>query len=220
MTTSKPLADISPFTLLDFPDRLAAIFWFAGCNMRCSYCHNQHLIHAKGEIGEQQALDFLVSRQGKLDGVVLSGGEATLYRRLPEFAALIRELGFEIKLDTNGSRPEMIRQLIDQNLLDYVALDFKAPAVKYREVTGLDAYDSLLQTVKLLQQSQTAHEIRGTYHSALLNTDDLDTICDTVTELGYQGPYYLQNYVRVEGHTLPEHASLKQPCHDIMTIRN
>ena len=104
----KPLYDITPFTTLDYPEHLAAIFWFARGNMRCTYCYNRDIVFGEGERSEDEAIAFLKSRTGMLEAVVLSGGEATLYGGLPAFCARIRAEGFKIKLDTNGLNPTMV----------------------------------------------------------------------------------------------------------------
>ncbi|MDR0762368.1 MAG: radical SAM protein, partial [Campylobacteraceae bacterium] len=98
----KPIFDITPFTMLDYPEHLSCIVWFAGCNMRCSYCYNPHIVLGEGNIGIDELLNFLRTRAGRLEGVVLSGGECTLYPELPKLCREIKELGFKIKLDTNG----------------------------------------------------------------------------------------------------------------------
>jgi pyruvate formate lyase activating enzyme len=104
--------DITKFTHLDYPDHLAAIIWFSGCNMRCDYCYNKEIVFAKsGSITLREALDFLRSRRGLLDGVVLSGGEATAYELLP-FTQAIKEMGFSIKLDTNGTNFNNLKKLL------------------------------------------------------------------------------------------------------------
>ncbi|HEX5710906.1 MAG TPA: radical SAM protein, partial [Sulfuricurvum sp.] len=104
----KALYDITPFTLLDFPDTPAAIFWFAGCNLRCVYCYNPDIVFGVARIKEEEALSFLRRRQGLLEGVVLSGGECTTYPHLLVFCRCIKSLGYTIKLDTNGMRPDVI----------------------------------------------------------------------------------------------------------------
>jgi pyruvate formate lyase activating enzyme len=121
-----PIHAVTPFTLLDFPGLPAAVVWCSGCNMRCAYCHNPDIVRGKaGQKTPPEVLAFLATRRGLLEGVVLSGGEATLWPGLPGFIAQVRALGFAVKLDTNGTRPETLRGLLPA--LDYVALDYKAP---------------------------------------------------------------------------------------------
>ncbi|HFQ61604.1 MAG TPA: 4Fe-4S cluster-binding domain-containing protein, partial [Epsilonproteobacteria bacterium] len=109
--SAKPIYDITKFTHLDYPDHLACIIWFAGCNMRCDYCYNKDIVFAKnGTYSLNDALAFLETRRSLLDGVVLSGGEASLQELIP-FCKAIKKLGFSIKLDTNGTNPELVKEL-------------------------------------------------------------------------------------------------------------
>ncbi|MDR2778484.1 MAG: anaerobic ribonucleoside-triphosphate reductase activating protein, partial [Rickettsiales bacterium] len=120
------IADITKFTLQDYPGKIACIVWFAGCNMRCRYCHNVELLERKdGFLSEKDVLEFLETKIGLIDGVVLSGGECTLERELYGFAVEIKKLGFLLKIDTNGLNPNMIVSLMENNLADFIALDFK-----------------------------------------------------------------------------------------------
>ncbi len=127
---------ITPFTLLDYPGEMACIAWFAGCNMRCVYCHNPDIVTGKGDKDDEELLSFLKGRIGRLGAVVFSGGEATLYQGLPALMRKVKEMGFKIKLDTNGSRPEVLRGLLAEGLLDYVAMDYKCPKEKAEKLLG------------------------------------------------------------------------------------
>ena len=109
--------------MLDFPGCAACIVWIAGCNMRCGYCHNPQIVLGKGRIGEGAVMDFLTRRRGLLDGVVLSGGEATTWSGLANFAEKVKAMGFAIKLDTNGLAPGVTPRLLEEKLLDRLALD-------------------------------------------------------------------------------------------------
>ena len=122
---SQPIYNITPFTLLDYPDKSACIFWYAGCNMRCLYCYNPEIVLGKGTATFSEAISFLKSRQGLLDAVVFSGGECLIHKNILDQIKTVKELGFLIKIDTNGSNPNVLKQLIKSNLIDYVALDFK-----------------------------------------------------------------------------------------------
>jgi len=190
-----PLYDITPFTALDYPGHLATIFWFAGCNMRCPYCYNPDIVLGEGGISEEKAIDFLQSRIGLLEGVVLSGGEATLYEHLPSFCEKIKEMGFKIKLDTNGSNPEMIKALIDLGLLDFIALDYKAPKQKFLKITKNKHYDQFLMSLKFLIKSKHPFEVRTTVCPDLLTVDDINRIIGDLYQRGYRGKYYLQSYI-------------------------
>ncbi|MGC4234772.1 MAG: anaerobic ribonucleoside-triphosphate reductase activating protein [Niabella sp.] len=188
----KPIYDITPFSLLDYPGKVAAILWFAGCNMRCAYCYNPEIVLGKGRHSFEEALDFLETRKTLLDAVVLSGGECTLHKSLPAFAAAIKQKGYLVKLDTNGTHPELLEILISQGLIDYVAVDFKAPANKYSLVTGAPHYNDFTRTLQLLVGASLPFEVRTTVHSALLQQGDIEQMCQVLKEQNYTGNYYLQ----------------------------
>lgn len=185
---------ISPFTMLDFPDKVACIVWFAGCNMQCPYCYNPEIVYGKGRLSYADVFTFLNGRKGLLDGVVLSGGECTMHRDLVPFARDLKSMGFALKLDTNGSRPEVLKQLMAEELLDYVALDYKAPARKHGQVTGNSkTLQGFEESLSLLIGSALLFEVRTTYHSALMNEEDLHEMQFFLTDRGYRGKHYLQN---------------------------
>ncbi len=199
-TRRKPVESITPFTLLDFPKYPSAIVWFRGCNMRCSYCYNPHIVYSNGRLHTEEVLTFLQSRKGLLKGVVLSGGEATLYSKLPRFAATLKQMGYAIKLDTNGTQPRMIQTLLEQKLLDYVAIDFKATKRHFHKITRVkkEYYDRLLQSLDLLGQSGVEFEVRTTVHKELLQETDLCEIMETLRKKSYRGTYHLQNFREAE----------------------
>jgi pyruvate formate lyase activating enzyme len=194
----KPLYDITPFTALDYPDHLATVFWFAKCNMRCVYCYNKDIVFGEGKISQKEALDFLDSRVGLLEAVVLSGGEATLYDNLPEFCRKIKKKKFKIKLDSNGLNPDMIQLLVEENLVDYIALDYKAPKEKYYEITKDKHFDRFSTTLNFLIQKQFDFEVRTTVHSDLLRVEEINRIIKDLIRRGYTGTYYLQPFVFTE----------------------
>ena len=187
-----PIYNITPFTLLDYPGRTAAIIWFAGCNMRCSYCYNPDIVLGKGKVSYEEALNFLEKRKGLLEAVVLSGGECTLHRDVLPFAKEIKEKGFLLKIDTNGSNPDVLKALIEQGLVDYVAVDFKAPFNKFELITKSSLYNSFIQSLDLLQNSSVQFEVRTTVHSSLLTQNDVEEMCALLQTKNYQGNYYLQ----------------------------
>ena len=197
----KPLYDITPFTTLDYPEHLAAIFWFAKCNMRCTYCYNRDIVFGEGERSEDEAIAFLNSRTGMLEAVVLSGGEATLYGGLPAFCARIRAEGFKIKLDTNGLNPTMVQTLVANRLVDYIALDYKAPKEKYLALTKDKHFDRFSETLNFLIDSRFPFEVRTTVHSDLLRAEEINRIIRDLIRRGYTGTYYLQRFVYTE-HTI------------------
>ncbi len=190
------LCDITGLTLLDFPEVPAAIFWFAGCNLRCGYCYNPHIVHGRATIDYEAAMAFLKKRIGKLEGVVFSGGEPTLHPSLYLYAKSAAQMGYRIKLDTNGTRPAAIAPLLEAGLLDYVALDFKAPLLKWSQVTGQDAggFYALLESLSLLRHYGVPYEVRTTLHPDLLSVADLEAILTVLDKSGHTGTLFVQHY--------------------------
>lgn len=189
-----PIYDITPFSLLDYPDHISAIVWFSGCNMRCEYCYNPEIVLSRGSISCETLLEFLRTRQGRLEAVVLSGGEPTLYKGLFDLAQEIKQLGYKIKLDTNGSSTHTLDRLIQHNLLEYVALDFKATRDKYESITHQPLYDNFITSLELLLQSDIPFEVRTTLHSDLLNEEDINAMIHQLAQRGYNAPFYIQNF--------------------------
>lgn len=187
-----PLYDITPFTLLDYPDTPAAIVWFAGCNLRCLYCYNPDIVLGEGRISAEQALSILAKRIGFLEGVVLSGGECTLYSDLIPFCHSLKNMGYKIKMDTNGMRPNVIQQLLDENLIDYVALDYKAPDSKMKDICGGGSEKRFWDSFDTLQGSNTEFEVRTTFHPDLLSEEEIITMSNKLKAMGYHKPFYVQ----------------------------
>ncbi len=196
--TDRPIYDITKFTTLDFPKNLAAILWFCGCNMRCPYCYNSPIVFGSGTISIQETLDFLKTRINKLTGVVLSGGECTLYPNLEELCNEIKSLGFKIKIDTNGTNPKLIKKLIKNELVDYIALDYKAPKNKFESITKNTNFNAFENTLNSLIQADFPFETRTTVHSDLLNEEDINCIIDDLYSKNYSRIYYIQNYLHAE----------------------
>ncbi|WP_457562221.1 anaerobic ribonucleoside-triphosphate reductase activating protein [Caminibacter pacificus] len=190
------------FSTLDFPGRLAAIIWFSGCNMRCPYCYNKDVVFGEKRIEEDEILDFLKKRVGLLDGVSFTGGEATLYKNLIPFSQKIKDLGFDIKLDTNGLNFDVIRDMVEKNLVDYIALDFKAPPEKFESITKNRHYEKFEKTLDFLIGSDVDFEVRTTVHTDLLDENDINKIIKILHQKGYKGTYYLQNYFETEKETI------------------
>jgi len=163
--------------------------------MACGYCHNPELVRGVlKKLPMEKIEKFLQSRMGLLEGVVLSGGECTLYRALPDFAAYLKKMGYKVKVDTNGSNPEMIANMIDQGLIDFVALDFKATPEKFLQVTNFEGYDKFYRTLSLLASSNIQHEIRTTIHTRFLNEDDVNRMIGLLEKINYKGTCYLQKF--------------------------
>ncbi|WP_310560846.1 anaerobic ribonucleoside-triphosphate reductase activating protein [Flavobacterium sp.] len=191
---STPIYSLTPFTLLDYPNKSACILWFAGCNMRCLYCYNPEIVLGKGTLSFEKILSFLQSRKNLLDAVVCSGGECLLHKKIIQLITEVKKMGFLVKIDTNGSSPEAIQQLLKQNLIDYIALDFKAPKSKFKSITQSDLYDSFEKTLDIILKSKTPFEIRTTYHSQLLSNEDLATMIHFLESKKYTGNYYIQYF--------------------------
>jgi len=192
--SSIKIYDLTPFTALDFPDTLAAILWFGGCNMRCPYCHNSDIVFGKNEKDFSEVVDFLTKRKAILEGVSLCGGEPTIHKDIIQICKIIKTLGYKIKLDTNGAKPDIVQELLDKNLLDYVALDFKAPKHKFKTITKLDAYEKLLQTLQILNKSDIVFEVRTTVHTELLDESDIIEISKVLFDSNFRGEYFIQNF--------------------------
>lgn len=164
------ISGIQKFTLLDFPGKISCIVFTGGCNFRCGYCHNPEFVLpekltalAPSFIPEAAVLNFLKRRQGKLQGVVITGGEPTVMPDLEVFIRKVRALGFAVKLDSNGNRPEALRTLIDQGLIDYVAMDVKTSLSGYRSLVGSGADERKLQeSIELLKEGRVDYEFRST----------------------------------------------------------
>ncbi|MBD1431382.1 anaerobic ribonucleoside-triphosphate reductase activating protein [Sphingobacterium sp. DN00404] len=190
----KPIYSITPFTLLDYPGYPACILWFAGCNMRCLYCYNPDIVLGKGKFSVQDARDFLQSRKSLLQGVVFSGGECTLHPSLILLARIAKELGYRIKVDTNGTMPATLKQLWDEGLLDYVALDFKGTSQKYHDITLSDTFATFVDSLTLLQKNAIPCEVRTTWHADLLSIEDMDAMVTYLEQRGYEGKYFIQYF--------------------------
>lgn len=172
---------LQKLTLLDYPGKTACTVFTGGCNFRCPFCHNASLVTAlePADAMEPDALfAFLKKRQGILDGVCITGGEPLLDRGTPALIAEIKALGYSVKLDTNGSYPAMLRQLVRDNLVDYVAMDIKNAPDRYAETVGLPQadMDAIRESVAFLKSGAVAHEFRTTVVRELHDTDSIRQI--------------------------------------------
>jgi len=166
--------------------------------MRCDFCYNPDIVYAKNSnYCMNDVLEFLKQRIGLLDGVVLSGGEATTHE-LKEFCIKIKELGFSIKLDTNGTNYEDIKELVKLNLLDYIALDYKAPQYKFKQITHSNRYNEFSKTLNFLVQGSLDYEVRTTVHRDLLDIKDINFIIDDLIKRPYNKIYYLQDFLETK----------------------
>ena len=204
------ISGLQRLTLLDYPGKIACTVFLGGCNFRCPFCHNGSLV-VPSEISELMSEDeffaFLDSRVGRLEGVCISGGEPTLTSNLADFVRKIKEKGFSVKLDTNGSRPEVLRSLIDENLLDYVAMDIKNSPENYGKTVGFNSefgirnsklIESVRESAKILMQGRVDFEFRTTLCRELHSEGDIEAIGKW---LSGDEKFYLQSY-RDEGDLL------------------
>lgn len=194
---------LNKLTLLDYPGHMACLIFTGACNYRCPFCHNASLVlnpNSQPAISEEEIFAFLQSRKGILEGVCISGGEPTLQADLPEFIRKIRTMGFHVKLDTNGSRPGILKALLEEGLLDYVSMDIKNALKKYLSTIGIPESvsgfnnlitDSVRQSAELLMQSSIPYEFRTTVVKELHNEEDLLSIGKW---LNGANAYYLQSF--------------------------
>lgn len=160
------IVGLQKLTLLDFPGKVACTVFLGGCNFRCPFCHNSDLLDGTADalMDDTAFLDFLKKRTGLLDAVCVSGGEPTLQKALPQFLKSIKDLGFLVKLDTNGYRPEVLRSLVESGLVDYVAMDVKNGPSRYAATTGhpdIDL-DRIAQSLRFLTHGNIPYELRTT----------------------------------------------------------
>ncbi len=180
-------------TLIDYPDKIACMIYTIGCNFHCPYCHNPELVNETAEeISLDSIMRFLRKRTKLLDGVVITGGEPTMHEDLPKVMYRIKKMGYLIKLDTNGTRPAMIRNLIDRKLVDYIAMDIKSPLEKYSNTVARPVFsDTIKQSIKILMSSPIEYEFRTTVVKSLLSPEDMENIGK---EIKGAKRYYLQKY--------------------------
>lgn len=158
-------------TIIDYPGKIACTIFTFGCNFRCGFCHNPELVIDDGrpEIKKEEILEFLKNRKGFLDAVCITGGEPTLNEDLPEFISKIKELGFLVKLDTNGTNPEMLKELIEKKLVDYIAMDIKAPLEFYENIANVKVNKNDIQKSVDLIKKMKEYEFRITVVPSLFN---------------------------------------------------
>ncbi|HOH46341.1 MAG TPA: anaerobic ribonucleoside-triphosphate reductase activating protein [Candidatus Cloacimonadota bacterium] len=168
------------FSLLDYPGKLSAIVFTQGCNFRCPYCHNPGLVDParfSESIPEEEVLDFLKKRVGKLNALTVTGGEPLLQPDLEDFLKAVKELGYLIKLDTNGSFPAQLKSIIDQGLTDYIAMDIKAPLDLYSLVVQVELDSSaIIESMDLIRSSSIPYEFRTTLFDKVLLSEDVERL--------------------------------------------
>jgi pyruvate formate lyase activating enzyme len=178
------IGGLQKVSLSDYPGRISAVLFTQGCNFRCPYCHNPELVDPTryGEIlSEKEVLAYLEKRRGRLDAVTISGGEPTLQPDLLSFTRQIREYGYLVKVDTNGSCPDVLEKLFDAGLVDYLAMDIKGPPEKYQTITKSGIHrETIRQSIDLIIASGVEYEFRTTVVKTLLNIEDFSGIAKLI----------------------------------------
>lgn len=198
-----PVSGLQKFSLIDYPGKLCCIVFFGHCNFRCPYCHNPALVfdpESQGSMSPVELARFLESRKGKLDGVVFSGGEPTLDPDLPICMKAAKELGFSVKLDTNGTSPDVIRLLHGQHTLDSLGIDFKAPFSDYPRITFIQnphLAEKVKESMRYALSQGIELEIRTTVHKKILSPEMLKTMYAELRELGIE-KWVLQQFHKAE----------------------
>lgn len=210
------IGGFNKLTTQDFPGNLACIIFTSGCNFNCDYCYNRDLVESKApEIDQDEIFSYLEKRKNMIDGVVISGGEPTIWDDLIPFIEKIREYGFKVKLDTNGYRPEVLKEIINRKLVDYIAMDIKAIFNEYFKVIKKDIdTNKILESIELIKKSNIDHEFRTTIIKGIHTIEDLEKMINLVDG----DPYYLQNFrmeetvkaKKMEGYTEEELKDIKE----------
>jgi len=190
------IGGFQPVTLLDYPQKLAAIVFAAGCNMRCPFCYNYklvlpELINDANLYKEEEVAAFLLKRKKYLDGLVISGGEPLMQADLADFLKKMKDAGYQIKLDTNGLQTAALKNLLDEKLIDYVAMDTKGPLESYEKFCGTPA-GSIAESIKLVMKSGLPYEFRSTLVKGLHKKADISEMAKSIKGAKL---YYLQNFM-------------------------
>lgn len=181
--------------MTDYPDKIAAVAWFAGCNMRCVYCYNTPIVLESGNISTEEFCKFLDKRKNRLDGIVFSGGECSISPAFLELAREVKKRNFALKVDTNGSNLDVLKQAISEGLIDYIALDFKATKEKFKSISGSHLYENFIQTLEFLLLINFDFEVRTTLHADFLDENDISKMAEILEQKGYKKSYFLQNFL-------------------------
>lgn len=215
------LGGLQKLTLLDFPGHVACTVFTQGCNFRCPFCHNTPLVTGTDDpdYPTDEFFRFLQKRQGLLDGVAITGGEPLLHADIADFIRRIRVLGYAVKLDTNGAFPDRLRALIDEGLLDYVAMDIKNSPEKYELTAGVSGiFPAVEKSVALLKENRVPYEFRTTLVDELHTPDDLEAIGKWIQGTEH---YFLQSFVD-SGNILAggmHEASKEKTLHCLQAVR-
>lgn len=231
------ISGLQKMTLLDYPGKVACTVFTQGCNFRCPFCHNSDLLGAEGSyrVETEELMAFLKKRVGLLDAVCITGGEPTLQKDLPDLLEQIKALGYLVKLDTNGTRPQVVKELVERKLVDYVAMDIKNSPDRYSETAGLARMEltALEETMQFLMEGSVDFEFRTTVVAELHSAEDMQEIGRWLQRLSPDkkpAKLYLQAYadrdsVLVGGlsahskETMQEFRDILAPFADIVELR-
>lgn len=182
-------------TLIDYPGKMACMVYTIGCNFRCPYCHNPELVDetVAATVSEEEVLTFLDTRRGLLDGVVITGGEPTIHKDLIPFIEKVKAKGFLVKLDSNGTSPQVLKDLVSKQLVDYIAMDIKAPLSKYSQTVARPVNQMAIQeSIDFLKTNTVPYEFRTTVVKSILSEEDVEMIG---VEISGADRYFLQAFV-------------------------
>jgi pyruvate formate lyase activating enzyme len=194
-------------SLIDYPDNVTMIFFTVGCNFRCPFCHNPDLIfNAQNIFGNEKAFELIRAKKGLINSVTITGGEPTLHKDLPEFIRNVKEMGFKVKLDSNGSSPSMLRECI--NDLDYIAMDVKTSLDKYKLV-GYTEIENIKESIQLIMEKAKDYEFRATLAPGIINLEDLNEVGKLVKGAKR---FYLQQFR--QGNTLDKNFNPEPYTHE------
>ncbi|NQT32595.1 MAG: anaerobic ribonucleoside-triphosphate reductase activating protein [Candidatus Omnitrophica bacterium] len=188
------IAGLQKVSLVDYPGCVSAVVFVQGCNLRCPYCQNPDLVVPESgfECSEKEVFDYLTARRKLIEGVVITGGEPTIYEDLPDFIKHAKDIGIKVKLDTNGSNPEQLEYLLHENLLDYIAIDVKSSFNKYYLLSDAENVEwSVAESINLTMSSGVPYEFRTTCVPGIVDAEDFHSIGDTVKGAK---KYYLQQF--------------------------
>lgn len=193
------ISGIQKFTTLDFPGLISGILFYSGCKLRCPYCYNPEVVFNRlPHLSVEEITDFLKARKNVLDGIVLCGGECTLYGEdLIDDINYLHSLGYKVKMDTNGVNYGIIKKIVKNKLVEYIALDYKCPEEKWDMFfPNKDLYTEFEKTLKLLINSDVPFEVRTTVHPDCTDEHDINMMIDHLETMGYSGTYYLQYFMQ------------------------
>ena len=191
------IGGLQKITLIDYPGRIAATVFLIGCDFKCPWCYSSELvlpekIKKQPKISEKEFFKFLKERKALLEGATICGGEPSINKDLPQFCKKIKKAGYLVKLDTNGSNPKMLKKLIDEKLIDYVAMDIKLPREKYQKILGRKIkIEDIEKSVKILKEGKVDYEFRTTVVPTILTKEDILKIAKWISGAKR---YYLQNF--------------------------